>query len=104
MFAGEAVSSLGAYLAERCEADVKEHEMWFRVAKLSVESDFAEGKVVFKTITKEMLDRLISFHLRSNSIDPEVAEDEAGCNNAPHEQGHDEHLVARRMVERGEEH
>jgi hypothetical protein len=32
-FAREAVTSLGDYLAERCEADVKEHEMWFPVAK-----------------------------------------------------------------------
>jgi hypothetical protein len=57
-FAGEAVQALGDYLAERCEAEVKEHEMWFPVANLSVESDLAFGKVIFRTITKEMLDHL----------------------------------------------
>ena len=57
-FAGEAVPALGDYLAERCEADVKEHEIWFPVANLSVESDLPFGNVVFRTISKEMLDRL----------------------------------------------
>jgi hypothetical protein len=57
-FAGTTVPELADFLAERCEADVKEHEMWFPVANLSMESDLPFGKVVFKTITKEMMDRL----------------------------------------------
>ena len=57
-WAGEAVSKLGDYLAERCEEDVKEHEMWFPVSHLSVESDLPFGNVVFRTITEEMMNRL----------------------------------------------
>jgi hypothetical protein len=56
-FAGEAVPTLGDYLAERCEEDVKEHEIWFPVSHLSVESELPFGNVVFRTITKEMMDR-----------------------------------------------
>src|SRR5215207_7094809 len=33
-------------------------------------------------------------------VDPEEAEDEAGSNDAPYKQWHDDQLVARRMVER----
>lgn len=57
-FAGEAVSALSDYLAERCEVDVKKHEIWFPVANLSVDSDLPFGNVVFKTISKDMVDRL----------------------------------------------
>ena len=56
-FAGAGVPTLGDYLAERCEADVKEHELWFPVSCLSVESDLTFGNVVFKTITEEIVVR-----------------------------------------------
>lgn len=55
---GEPVAPLGDYLTERCEEDVKEHEMWFPISHLSVESDLPFGNVVFRTITEEMMDRL----------------------------------------------
>jgi hypothetical protein len=58
-YAGANAPELADFLAERCEADVKEYEMWFPVANLSVESDLPFGKVVFKPIAKEMMDRLV---------------------------------------------
>jgi hypothetical protein len=58
-FAGEAVPTLGDYLTEKCEADVQEHELWFPVSRLSVESDLTFGNVVFKTITEEIMDRMV---------------------------------------------
>jgi hypothetical protein len=58
-FAGEAVQTLGEYLSERCEEDVQEHELWFPVSRLSVESDLTFGNVVFKTITEEIVDRMV---------------------------------------------
>lgn len=56
-YAGEVVSTLGDYLAEQCEEDVKEHELWFPISHLSIESDLTFGNVVFRTITKEFVDR-----------------------------------------------
>jgi hypothetical protein len=58
-FAGEAVPMLGDYLAERCEEDVQEHEFWFPVSRFSVESDLTFGNVVFKTITEDIMDRMV---------------------------------------------
>lgn len=58
-FAGEAVPTPGDYLAERCEKDVQEHEIWFPVSHLSVESDLTFGNVIFKTITEELVDRMV---------------------------------------------
>jgi hypothetical protein len=54
--AGTGTQELADFLAERCEEDVKEHEVWLPVARLSLESDLAFGKVVFKTIPEQMLD------------------------------------------------
>ena len=56
-FGGGAAPALGDYLAERCEEDVSEHELWFPVSNLSVESDLGFGRVVFTTISEEMMDR-----------------------------------------------
>jgi hypothetical protein len=58
-FAGEDVPALGDYLAERCEEDVDEHELWFPVSHLSVESDLPFGNVVFRTITEETVDKMV---------------------------------------------
>ena len=58
-FAGEAVPTLGEYLAEKCEKEVQEYELWFPVSRLSVESDLTFGNVVFKTITEEIMDRMV---------------------------------------------
>ncbi len=55
---GGAPPLLADYLAERCEEDVREHEIWFPVSHLSVESDLTFGNVVFKTITEEIMDRM----------------------------------------------
>jgi hypothetical protein len=54
--AGAGTQELAEFIAERCEEDVKEHELWFPVAQLSLESDLAFGNVVFKTISEQMLD------------------------------------------------
>jgi len=54
--AGAGTPELADFIAERCEEDVKEHEVWFPVARLSLGSDLAFGNVVFKTIPKQMLD------------------------------------------------
>lgn len=54
---GKAVPTLGDYLAERCEEDVKEHDIWLPVSHLTVESDLPFGTVVFRTISKEVMDR-----------------------------------------------
>jgi hypothetical protein len=51
-------ASLTKDLADRCEEDVAEHELWFPVSYLSVETDLVFGDVVFKTITEEFMDRL----------------------------------------------
>ena len=48
--------SLAAHLANKCEEDVEEHEIWLPVAYLSVESDLTFGNVVFRTITNEFMD------------------------------------------------
>lgn len=56
--AGIAVPELTDFLTKRCQEDVRGHEIWFPVANLSVESNLAFGNVVFKTISKELLDRL----------------------------------------------
>jgi hypothetical protein len=58
-FVGEAVPTLGDYLAEKCEEDVEEHELWFPVSHLSVESDLTFGNVVFKTITEDLVDKMV---------------------------------------------
>ena len=58
-FAGVTVPALGDYLSERCEGDVQENDLWFPVANLSVESDLPFGNVVFKTITSELMDKLV---------------------------------------------
>lgn len=55
---GAAAPTLTDFLVKRCEEDVKEHEIWFPVSNLSLESNLPFGNVVFKTISKEMLDRL----------------------------------------------
>ncbi len=57
-YAGAVAPALTDYLVERCEEDVKEHEIWFPVSNLSVENDLSFGNVIFKTISKEMLDSL----------------------------------------------
>ena len=57
-YAGAVVPTLAEFLAQRCEEEVREHEIWFPVSNLSVESDLSFGNVVFKTISKEMLDDL----------------------------------------------
>lgn len=56
---GGASPPLADYLAQRCEEDVREHEIWFPVSHLSVESDLTFGNVVFKTITEELMDRMV---------------------------------------------
>jgi hypothetical protein len=56
-FGDGAAPALGDYLAERCEEDVSEHELWFPVSNLSVESDLRFGRVVFTTISEEMMNR-----------------------------------------------
>jgi hypothetical protein len=55
---GGGTPELADFIAKRCEEDVKEHEVWFPIARLSLESDLAFGNVVFKTIPKQMLDWL----------------------------------------------
>jgi hypothetical protein len=56
--AGAGTPELADFIAERCEEDIKDHEVWFPVARLSLESDLAFGNVVFKTIPEQMLDWL----------------------------------------------
>jgi hypothetical protein len=56
--AGDEVSALADYLAERCEQDVAEHELWFPISHLSVETDLRFANVIFKTISEDMLDRI----------------------------------------------
>ncbi|MDP9314192.1 MAG: HEPN domain-containing protein [Chloroflexota bacterium] len=56
--AGEEVSALADYLVEQCEQDVADHELWFPISRLSVETDLQFGSVIFKTISKDMLDRM----------------------------------------------
>jgi len=51
------IPALADYLAEKCEEDAREHELWFPVANLSVESDLTFGNVVFRTITEDIMDR-----------------------------------------------
>jgi hypothetical protein len=58
-YAGEAVPTLSEYLVERCEEDVQLHELWFPVSHLSVENDLRFGNVIFKTITEEIIDRMV---------------------------------------------
>ena len=58
ILAGTEVSELTDFLVKRRDEDVKEHEIWFPVANLSLESDLSFGHVVFKTISKEMVDRV----------------------------------------------
>ena len=58
-YAGNAVPMLGEYVAERCEEDVQLHELWFPVSRLSVENDLRFGNVIFKTITEEIIDRMV---------------------------------------------
>ena len=58
-YAGKAVPMLGEYLAERCEEDVQLHELWFPVSRLSVENDLRFGNLIFKTITEEIIDRMV---------------------------------------------
>ena len=55
---GNGKQELADFISERCEEDVKEHELWFPVAQLSLESDLAFGNVVFKTVSEQMLGRL----------------------------------------------
>jgi len=52
------IPELSDFLIERCEEEVKKHEFWFPVSQLSIESDLPFGNVVFKSISKDMLDRL----------------------------------------------
>lgn len=56
-FTGESIPALDEYLSQRCEDAVQEHEIWFPVSHLSVESDLTFGNIVFKTISEDMLDR-----------------------------------------------
>lgn len=58
-FDGGTVPALGDYLTERCEEDVQEHELWFPVSHLSVESDLPFGNVVFRTITEDLVDKMV---------------------------------------------
>jgi hypothetical protein len=58
-FDGGTAPALGDYLAERCEEDVDEHELWFPVSHLSVESDLPFGNVVFRTITEDLVDKMV---------------------------------------------
>src|SRR5215218_6155778 len=58
-YAGEAVTALSKYLVKRREEDVQEHQLWFPVSQLSVESDLTFGNVVFKTITKEIMEQMV---------------------------------------------
>jgi len=58
-YAGEAVPALSEYLVKRREEDVQEHQLWFPVSQLSVESDLTFGNVVFKTITKEIMEQMV---------------------------------------------
>ena len=58
-FDGSAAPALGDYLTERCEEDVREHELWFPVSHLSVESDLPFGNVVFRTITEDLMDKMV---------------------------------------------
>jgi hypothetical protein len=52
------VPELTDFLVKQCEEDVKEHEIWFPIANLSLESDLSFGNVVFKSISKGMVDRV----------------------------------------------
>jgi hypothetical protein len=56
--AGKDVPELTDFLGKRCQEDVKENEIWFPIANLSLDSDLSFGHVVFKTISKEMVDRV----------------------------------------------
>lgn len=58
-FDGGTAPALGDYLTERCEEDVCEHELWFPVSHLSVESDLSFGNVVFRTITEDLMDKMV---------------------------------------------
>ena len=58
-FEGEIAPALGNYLTERCEEDVQEHELWFPVSHLSVESDLPFGNVVFRTVTEDLVDKMV---------------------------------------------
>jgi hypothetical protein len=56
-YEGASAPPLATYLADKCEKDVREHEIWLPVSNLTVESDLTFGNVVFRTITKELIDR-----------------------------------------------
>jgi hypothetical protein len=58
-FDGGTAPALGDYLTERCEEDVDEHELWFPASHLSVESDLPFGNVVFRTITEDLVDKMV---------------------------------------------
>lgn len=48
--------SLSDFIIDSCNKSIKEYEIWIPIAGLSVESGFQVGKVIFRTITREMLD------------------------------------------------
>jgi len=56
-YEGTSAPPLATYLADKCEKDVREHEILLPVSNLTVESDLTFGNVVFRTITKELMDR-----------------------------------------------
>lgn len=58
-YTGGTAQTLGGYLAERCEEDVQIHELWFPVSRFSVENDLRFGNVIFKTITEQIIDRIV---------------------------------------------
>ena len=57
------------YVLTKCEQAIEEYEIWIPVAMLYVQSEIQIGKITFKTITKEMLDRLSERTLKQNPKD-----------------------------------
>jgi hypothetical protein len=62
--------SLTQYVVKRAEDEIKDFEIWIPLYRTYIESSFQMGAVVFRTITREMMDEC---EARTPKPDPETA-------------------------------
>ena len=49
--------SMTEYVVQECEHSIKESEIWIPISLLHIQSEFRIGEIVFRTITKDIIDR-----------------------------------------------
>jgi hypothetical protein len=69
---GENITPMVTYAMETCEPLTKAHEIWIPISHLYIESPFQFGSVVFRAVTKKMMDDWLQSWLQHAKTSEEI--------------------------------